>query len=186
MEKNNWLCYDVPLYWEEEAREIRKGRDLQYGNIYIEENSDLRWVGDLGEICFNSWMKDRGITELQWHRNNAAGAPDFTINNLSIDVKTVKRKVPPKPSYTAQITAIHATHAIDELFFMSYEFQLRKLWLLGGLRMEEFISKATYFKENDYVHPNYQIRKGHEIYNAEISILEPPDIWINKLLHPGA
>ncbi len=182
MTENNWIYYDVSPKSEEKAIEIRKSRDKLYKNIFDEEESDLRWVGDLGEIWFNSWLKTNGISDFEWHLDNAAGKPDFTINNIRIDIKTVKRKVPPKAFYTAQITSRHQTHPIDELFFMSYEYQIRRLWFLGGIKLKDFIAKAKFYKEGDDVHSNYKIRKGHEIFNAEIALLESPDRWIKNLI----
>jgi len=176
-----WIPFDIPSSWEQQAKETRQQRDKLYGNIYLEESSDIRWVGDLGEICFKKWIQQNSITKFEWHLEKSTNAPDFTINGLRIDIKTVKRQGPPKRSYTAQITAQHKTHPIDELFFMSYEFQQKRMWLLGGIKMSEFINKARYYKEGEYVHPNYQIRKGHEIYNAEISLLESPAIWIKRI-----
>jgi hypothetical protein len=176
-----WVQIAVPLAWEEKAQHIRKERDTLYGNIFIEEDSDLRWVGDLGEICFNDWLKNNGFAGFQWHLDNAAGKPDFTVGTTRIDVKTVKRKVAPRPEYTAQITARHKDHPIDELFFLSYEFQQKKLWLLGGISMAAFLEQATYYGEWDKVHDNYIIRQGHEIHNAPISILTAPDEWLERL-----
>lgn len=182
MGESNWIYYDVTAAWEDKAKEIRAIRDGLYDNIYEEEETDLRWVGDLGEICFNDWIKRKGMKGFQWHRDNAAGKPDFTINNIRIDIKTVKRKVPPIPSYTAQITAQHRTHPIDELFFMSYEYLIKRLWFLGGIKLSDFIAQAKYYKGGEFVHSNYQVRPGHEIFNAEISILTPPYNWLGNTL----
>ena len=133
------------------AGEIRKTRDEQYGNIYQEVDTDLGWVGDLGEICFNNWLKSKGLTGFIWHLNNAAGKPDFTINDIRVDVKTVKRKVQPRMDYTAQITAKHKDSPVDELFFLSYEFQKKRLWMLGGISQKDFLSRATYYKASLYL-----------------------------------
>lgn len=112
----SWIMILVSPEWEQHAQTIRKKRDELYGNIFTEEESDQRWVGDLGEICFNHRLKQNGLTGFEWHLNNATGKPVFTIGQIRIDVKTVKRKVPPRPDYTAQITARHKDHPIDQLF----------------------------------------------------------------------
>ena len=180
MTNHSWQYVAIPNSWEEKAQRIREQRDVQYGNIFLEEDTDLRWVGDLGEIWFNDWLKGNKISDVRWHLDNAAGKPDFTIQGVRVDVKTVKRKVAPKPGYTAQITGRHKDHPIDELFFLSYEFQEKRLWLLGGITMPAFLSAATYYGEGDAVHENYIIRKGHEIYNAPIETLTSPDDWLKK------
>lgn len=175
------ISFDVPKEYIEKALKVRKLRDEQYGNIYEEADTDLRWVGDLGEIMFNHWVKKSGLQDILWHKDNAAGKPDFTIKNIQIDIKTVKRKVPPMQDYTAQITARHKFYPIDELFFCSYQFQIKKMWFLGGISKDAFINNAIYFKGGEKVHSNYTIRPGHEIYNAPISILTTPEKWIEKL-----
>jgi hypothetical protein len=77
-------------------------------------------VGDLGEMVFNNWFKYRGIEGYQWILEGATGSPDFvTALNIRIGVKTVKRAVPPRIDYTAQITAQHAHEPIEQFFFMS-------------------------------------------------------------------
>jgi hypothetical protein len=176
-----WSFFEIPAAWEKKAQDIRANRDKLYKNIFVEEETDLRWVGDLGEIYFNHWLKENNISGVHWHLDNAAGKPDFTINKMKIDVKTVKRKVPPHSTYTAQITARHKNHCIDELFFLSYQFEVKKLWILGGINMNRFIQSATYYGEGDQVHSHYTIRKGHEIYNAPITILQSPNEWLQQL-----
>jgi len=180
MTNHTWRFVTIPATWEEKAQSIRQKRDAQYGNIFQVEDSDLRWVGDLGEIWFNDWLKHNQIPDVRWHLDNAAGKPDFTIQGVRVDVKTVKRKVAPRPGYTAQITARHKDHPIDELFFLSYEYQEKRLWLLGGITMAGFLATATYYGEGEAVHENYIIRKGHEIYNASIEILTTPDDWLKR------
>lgn len=167
---------------EARARQIRTERDLQYGNIYTEAATDERWVGDLGEMVFNSWLKHEGIQCFEWVLNDAAGQPDFvTALNVRIGVKTVKRKVPPRENYTAQITARHAEEPIDQFFFMSYEIAKRQMWLLGGCSRERFLQESRHYNAGEWVHPSYQIRRGHEIYNMEIAKLVPPKAWIEAV-----
>lgn len=47
--------------YEERAKQIRAERDRQYGNIYVEAATNKRWVGDLGEMVFNSWLRHESI-----------------------------------------------------------------------------------------------------------------------------
>jgi hypothetical protein len=180
--KNLWPVYIVPDTWEAQAKQIREKRDQLYGNIYDEADTDMRWVGDLGEICFNYWLRENGLKGFAWHEDNAAGKPDFTLAGKRIDVKTVKRKVPPKPEYTAQITAKHKDHPIDQLFFMSYEYEVRKLWLLGGISLYHFLKNARFYGSGEWVHRKYQIRPGHEIFNISISVLDNPAFWLQKVI----
>ncbi|RPD94007.1 hypothetical protein BBB56_21875 [Candidatus Pantoea deserta] len=177
-----WISVLIAPKYEEQARQIRAKRDRQYGNIYTEAATDERWVGDLGEMVFKSWLKHEGVHEFTWVSDDAAGEPDFiTASNIRIGVKTVKRKVAPREDYTAQITARHANEPIDHFFFMTYEIAKRRMWLLGGINRECFLQEARYYGAGERVHANYQIRQGHEIYNIAISKLVPPKTWINTV-----
>lgn len=90
--------------------------------ISVKSLQENCWVGDLGEMIFKSWFKHGGIAGFQWVLDDAASQPDFvTALNIRIGMKSVKRKVPPKENYAAQITARHAKEPIDHYFFMTYE-----------------------------------------------------------------
>lgn len=155
-------------------------RDGQYGNIYIEQRTDERWVGDLGEMVFDSWLKHEGVEGYEWILDEAAGKPDFvTGSGVRIGVKTVKRQVAPLPTYTAQVTARHAAEPVDHFFFMTYEIAKRRMWLLGGIERERFLDEARYFAAGEWVHEHYQIRAGHEIHNIDIAKLIAPDDWLS-------
>ena len=180
-ESYDWLSYIVSPEWLVEANAIRVERDRRYGNLYVEEQSDERWVGDLGEIAFNHWLWENRVEGVDWVREESAGQSDFIIGELQIDIKTVKRIVAPRYDYTAQISAKHKDYPANQLFFMSYEIPHNKLWLLGGMEKEEFIKFAQYYGEGQWVHANYQVRKGHEIYNGAISRLMAPGLWIQQL-----
>ena len=177
-----WISVPVSVHFENKAKYIRADRDRQYGNIFTETATDERWVGDLGEIVFNSWFNHHNIQGFQWILDGTAGAPDFvTALGIRIGVKTVKRAVPPRSEYTAQITAQHAHEPIEQFFFMSYEISKRKMWLLGGIDKQSFLNQAVYYKAGDKVHANYTIRAGHEIYNIDIPKLVRPNDWLNQM-----
>jgi hypothetical protein len=180
--KTGWISVGVSEANQNKAKAIRAERDRKYGNIFTEMRTDERWVGDLGEMVFDNWFKHNGVEGYQWILEGTAGAPDFvTALNIRIGVKTVKRAVPPRADYTAQITAQHAHEPIEQFFFMSYEIDKKKMWLLGGLDKETFLKEATNYKAGDQVHAKYTIREGHEIYNIEIAKLVQPNDWIKNL-----
>jgi|GEM_PF-2997143 len=182
LHSQGWISVTILPKHEERAKRMRAERDQQYENIYVEADTDERWVGDLGEIVFDSWFKHEGVSDCEWILNDAAGQPDFvTALNIRIGVKSVKRKVPPKENYTAQITARHADEPIDHYFFMTYEIAKRRMWLLGGIDRDRFLREARYYKAGEWVHKNYQVRKGHEIYNIEIDKLIAPEIWLHQV-----
>lgn len=177
-----WISVTIFPEQESSAQRMRERRDIQYRNIYAESASDMRWVGELGEIGFDAWLKHGNSHEHQWVLDNAASQPDFVLSSgITVDVKTVKRTVPPIMSYTAQITARHAQEPHNHYFFMSYENINRRLWFLGGISREQFLAESRFYSAGEWVHPNYQVRSGHEIYNIGISKLTPPNAWISSV-----
>lgn len=170
---NDIVTIDVTEEHIEFAKKIRSERDSLYGNIYEEKETDMRWVGDLGEIIVNSLFNMCRPKETEWHLDDVLSKPDFTFCGITIDVKTVKRKVPIKISYTAQITARHINTPVEYLVFTSYEFTKNKLHILGAISKHEFVETADYFGAGDSVHKDYKIREGHEIYLMKIENMTP-------------
>lgn len=164
-----------------EAQRIRERRDAQYTNIYREVDTDLRWVGEIGELCFYHWLRENASGTGRWIREQAAGKPDFIIHGQPIGMKTVKRKVGFRPDYTAQITAKHADEPVGHFFFASYEQPRQRLWLLGGITRSDFLKHARYYAAGEQVHAHYTVREGHEIYNIAAQYLTPPLNWLAGL-----
>lgn len=156
-----------------QALEIRRERDSKYGNIYEEKSTDMRYVGEIGEIIVNNALNMVSREFTQWHTEEVIKQPDFTFCGRTLDVKTVKRQVPIRPWYKAQITAKHADTPMDDILFACYEVPKKELHILGVMEKQEFLKKAQYFGEGEFVHANYQIRKNHEIYAIMISQMTP-------------
>lgn len=177
-----WIAVDITEANEKWAKAMRAERDQLYGNIYQETATDERWVGDLGELVFDKWLKHNQVEDFEWILEGAAGSPDFKLaSGIRIGVKTVKRKVSPREGYTAQITARHTQEPIEQFFFMTYEIAKRRMWLLGGIDKQGFLGGAIYYPAGSQVHANYTIRSGHEIYNIDIGLLIPPRKWLFNL-----
>ena len=156
-----------------QAKEIRQERDNIFGNIYPESETDQRWSGDLGEIIVNKLFCMCRPLSTDWHLEDVAGKPDFTFCGVTLDIKTVKRKVPMRTSYGAQITAKHIATPMDYIVFTCFEYPVNKLHVLGAIKKKDFIKQARYYGSGEKVHEYYTIRNGHEIYSIEISKLIP-------------
>lgn len=168
------VTFDVSDEMIEQAHAMRAKRDEIYGNIYEDRDTDERWVGDLGEIVINHALTLCREHETIWHNGlRAAGNEDFTFCHLPLEVKTVKRKVPLRPHYTAQITARHIESPSDWLVFLSYEYPVKKMHIKGVMHKERFKEIAQYCPAGYEVHPHYTIREGHEIYLVRIMDMMP-------------
>lgn len=156
------------------AQSIRADRDKKYGNLYKEKATDLRWVGDLGEVIINQLLCMCRPKDTVWHlEGDVCGKEDFTFCGKTFDVKTVKRSVPVKLGYMAQISAKHISTKCDYLVFANYEYKTKKMNILGVMTKEDFIKRSIKFSSGDKVHDKYQIRSNHEIYAVYIYQLTP-------------
>lgn len=181
---SDWVTLPVPPALEQRAQAIRAERDSRYANLYAERSTDVRWIGDLGELALLDWLCSQTLRDVQWLTDDAAGKADFIIDErIALGAKTVKRKVEPRLDYTAQVTARHANEPSDWFFFMNYSLEQRKLWLLGAIEAERFLKEATYYGPGSQVHGNYTIRPGHEIMNLELTRLVAPAHWARQVLH---
>jgi len=184
------VTFDVSDEMIVEAKKIRAKRDEIYGNIYQDRDTDERWVGDLGEIVINHALMLCREYDTIWHNElQAAGNEDFTFCHLPLEVKTVKRKVPLRPHYKAQITARHIDSPADWLVFLSYEYPVKKMHVKGVMHKDAFKEKAEYYGAGDQVHSAYTIREGHEIYAVGIRDMMPfrkflRDAMDGKLIRP--
>jgi len=168
------------------AQTLRARRDKIYGNIFSEAPTDMRWSGELGEMCLDAWLAVVGVPHRMLTDDHGAGKPDCFVREQSVGVKAVKRKVPiivPRSGeiYSAQISERHVREPVQWYFFCSYEFPRRAMWLLGGLEKEVFLNRAKQHKEGDKVHENYTVRKGHEIRNLDIQHLYSAQEWVDRL-----
>ena len=181
--EEGWLEFFVNDNMISAAKEINRRGDQTYAtNLYTELPSDWRWVGFLGELVFDLMCYELEIPRT-WHKELGAGKTDFSILNYSIGVKTVKRSVPMKLYYEAQISKRHANEPSTDYFFCCYEIETKRMVMLGGINRKEYLSQAVFFGEGEYVHPNYLIRKGHSIYNLEVSKLVRPIDWLKSLIY---
>lgn len=179
---NGWISVPIDPRFETKAQKMRAVRDKMYGNIFTEKDTDLRWVGDLGEMVFNSWLAHLRIPGVEWIVDEASGKPDFILDGKhKIGVKTVKRKDAPRPHYAAGMTARHTMEPVDHFFFMTYEHTARKMWLIGGLSRKDFLAQSRHYASGEYVHAKYQIRAGHEINNIDMKALITPDQWLREV-----
>lgn len=167
------ITMDVSDCVIQQAQAIRAERDKIYGNIFPEISTDMRWAGEIGEIISNKFLSYISKENTEWILDDVTSRGDFNFFGLEVDIKTVKRKVPIRPWYQAQITPRHASKPVDYLLFTCYEFPVKKLHLLGVMSRDEFLSKAHHYKVGDFVHKDYEIREGREIYSMVISEMTP-------------
>ncbi len=196
-QRAGWLLYEVPGSWVERAQQWRADRDAQFRDrdVYEREDSDERWVGELGEMVFDWWLGQQGVQGHQWIKNKPAGRPDFHIQSARIGVKTVKRRGQFYTGYCGQVSERHLHEPSDAFFFLSYQWcaknretkqwdECRRIWLIGGCSRAKFERHAhrTEGPATDPCNPEYKVRAGHTIYNAYEEHFVPPREWLGLVL----
>lgn len=177
---HGWIWVEVSEADIERAQAIRRERDARgYRNFYDPTGKDAPWVGDLGEVIFDPWLRRQGA-RATWLLDAPIGRPDFVLERkgIRVDVKAVKRNGPPRHDYTAGVTTNQKSAEVDHYFFLSYDMPARVMWLLGGLERECFMAEARHYKGGEWVHANYQIREGHQLSNMGVTMLIRPLDWL--------
>jgi hypothetical protein len=181
---NGFISIPVEDEVIEYAVSIRKDRDSKLKNIFQEKNTDMRHVGEVGELAFGHYLNQYRADLTKWLVDGkVTHQPDFIFAGQKIGVKTVKRKVDMKMDYLAQITASHQHEPVDFYFFCCFETHTHELVLLGGIEKKRFLEQGKHWVAGEYVHANYQIRQGHEIITICVDQLIQPDRFIRGLLN---
>lgn len=177
-----WPMFYAPTRGIQVAQSLREARDRIYSDLYYVEDTDLRWAGDLAELMVSEHLQHQLGPTVTWHNElNAAGKPDITVGDVRIGVKCVKRSVCMRPSYSAQISARHKAEDVDFFLFTSYWYPRRLLYVLGLIEPARFLRHAKYYGPGEWVHPAYQVRDGHGIYNAPVKPLVDYWDWLGSM-----
>lgn len=81
--------------------------------------------------------------------NGFDGGVDININNTTIDIKTMGRKVYPKPNYINNLVASQLKYDVDAYLFCSYHKKDYVLTVCGWIDKESFKKKAKLYKEGE-------------------------------------
>lgn len=172
LQSSDIITFDVPDDVIQKALHIREQRDKLFGNYFSIADKDMRHCGEIGEIMLWRALQQAAGPYAQWHHEGKVkNEPDFTVFGRTFDLKTVKRKVPMRLNYEAQVSAKQIHTPVDDYVFACYEYPTQKLHVLGAISKPHFFEKAQYFGEGEQVHKDYKIREGHDIYNIRINQL---------------
>ena len=177
-----WEWLEVTEKQIKDAKELREFRDRMFPrNVFDPVGEDRRWVGDLGEVVFWPWSREIR-DDVSWLVHHPAGNPDFIIGGVGVDVKASSRACAPREGWTvlAGKKAVEEPH-YDELFFMCYEGDRRRMWLMGGIERERHLRLSTYCPVGTVIHPKYTVGEGGEIYNLEVTELAGSRLWLDGL-----
>lgn len=105
------------------------------------EDGDGNYAGILGELLF--------VEHFGGTRDNTYNH-DVRYDGRTIDVKTKRRSVEPKPYYECSIADFNTTQDCDLYYFVSVLYDHSEAWLLGYKSPDEYYREAEFHQEGDY------------------------------------
>tara|TARA_R110000751_G_scaffold304723_1_gene420408 strand:+ start:156 stop:707 length:552 start_codon:yes stop_codon:yes gene_type:complete len=75
------------------------------------------------------------------------GGVDITLNDTTIDIKTMGRNVYPKSNYVNNLMASQLKYNVDNYLFCSYHKKDKVLTICGWIDKQGFKDKAEFYKE---------------------------------------
>lgn len=184
--ENGWLAGEPNVATLDRAKarlaENDAAADAVGANRLFE--SDLRWVGFLGEIGFSRWLTDELIPH-EWN-GGVDNLPDFSVGaqerptSNAVGLKTRYSKVATRADFYAVVPAQHfARQQETEWFFANYEVGSNRLVLLGGVDAERFREYARYVDTGEPIGPTTKAK--NPVWQLDVSVLDPPERWLCNL-----
>lgn len=99
--------------------------------------------GALGEIVVYDISKKKGLSV----EFNSTYDYDLIIEGYKVDVKTKRTTVTPKPYYLCSISSFNTKQKCDFYFFLRISEDLRKCFLLGYKKKNDFFKECTFNKK---------------------------------------
>lgn len=118
---------------------------------------DANAVGTLGEVIFEAWLMTHGVP---FTNHTDRTDLDYVVNNLTIDVKTKDRTVPPTRDYDCSIPLYNHNHQKPDLYvFISLERdradedksikRFKTAYIVGGISQDELEELGTIWNAGD-------------------------------------
>ena len=136
---------------------------------------DSQIYGAIGEIVVWDWLCNAGV-ETEYH-----GTFDYDLfaEDVSIDVKTKKVKVPPQNEHNASVPAYNTKQKTFMYFWVYVLEDMSTAWLVGWLDKESFFEEATFNKQGDKDGEKWVFKA--DTYSLKIKHLIKADDLISNL-----
>lgn len=111
--------------------------------------------------------------ELPKITHEADGGVDINYNGLTIDVKTMERKVEPKPNYVNNVVGLQSHYKTNAYIFCSINTQNKMLTVCGWLDKSKFLELATFTPKGEkrYRSDGSSFETKADLYELENSSL---------------
>lgn len=125
-------------------------------------SGESNYFGAVGEIITFDYFKEFAIQKNTYDY-------DLIIKGRTVDVKTKRTSVPPRPDFLCSVSAFNIKQACDFYFFCRVSERLDKAYLLGYLSKERFFELAKFKKYGELDVDGWEFKD--DCYNVEISQL---------------
>ena len=145
------------------------------------DSPDARWSWYLGEWVVHQMLQHKGIQH-HWLSNEDDYAPDFSINEMFVDVKVKNRGCRPVMADDWYATVrldqflTAPRHNIKAYIFCDYCYKSQHLTVLGKMSYTQFAKGSTYRPEGTYVHKKHTTQE--DCRDIELTKIIVPMKWV--------
>lgn len=172
-----WIKGDVSLETIADAHDRYNERVAMHKDVESRLVGKNQWVGDLGEICFDTWLNRIGFSHV-WD-GLGLYEPDIRIGKDTIDVKTSIRNAYPRRGWTVGFPAWQKEKAVlpTYYFFMVYQ-PPTTIFFMGGITQPKFDKQCTFDLKGSQPHLKFVVLE--DMYNIVANELTKPGDWKNE------
>lgn len=193
LDRSAWPVIETTLAMHREAQEIRARRANAGGIIYttadgIKMNAK-RWLGELGPIAIEQWLRECGVLDADWIRRKHRYSADFTLgeDHAQVRVRTTQR-ASPTPDYFVGLNERHAKHPRETNYLVAcFNPRNLRLVIVGGIQLGELWDLSTFRKDGEEIeveHATLKMGYGGGLRDVTIAQLVPPKVWLCDIV-PG-
>ena len=114
--------------------------------------------------------------ELPKVTHEADGGVDINYNGLTLDVKTMERKVEPKPNYVNNVVGLQSHYKTNAYIFCSLNTQNKMLTVCGWIDKPTFLDLATFTPKGQK-----RYRSDGSTFEAKADLYELENSSLNQL-----
>jgi hypothetical protein len=104
------------------------------------------------------------------------GGVDIIHNELTIDIKTMERKVIPQPDYVNNVIGLQSHYDTDAYIFCSLNPHQKNMTICGWIHKQEFLDNATFTAKGEKRH-----RKDGTFFETKADLYEIANMMLNHI-----
>jgi len=147
--------------------------NVNYGNRGDADGNLRQQMIGLAGQCHVMNLLGLDLPEITYEHD---GGVDITHNGLTIDIKTMERKVDPKLDYVNNVMGLQSHYKVDAYIFCSLNAHLKRLTICGWIDKNEFLEYATFTAKGELRH-----RKDGTSFETKADLYEIENMMLNQI-----